>query len=581
MKLMVHKFHKGKSLTKDYVVNTSVARKTDTSLIPNVVTGVTFPGQLRTCTKCHDGSANAAVRTAQGDNWLTKPSKNACWACHDDYNVAGSRWQLAHAGAGLNVVNPDTNPDSACVICHSGNVSAPFNTGFLHQIPEWVMGENYQYNIWSTTLNTDRTVTVEYSVSNPKYGTDYDLLNPDRYKYVIDNGAGTQKTNTFIFGGGTIYIGWGTDDYTNSGAIGRPWTGSCTTLVASGVPSCGVNGLPQSAVPATPNTNGAGGALIARGQPVALNIMFDPTVTRVGSSNRFKITSTPVPASATGTAVVAVSGLVNLQKDATTSYAIPVRDAVSYLSLGGSAAAPRREVVSTAKCETCHDRFLKNHGHGGSSNTPEVCVICHNGNNPLNGTTVSGGAVTQYAESGHFKRAVHIWHKKQATDNKNPATLLGQGNNFPAQIPLTGSFGVKNLRNCNICHVNNSYQRNKGVMGTSRTYAVDLSIDSANASVTDTDASDNAVISPKAATCSSCHDLDIQTQTRDVRQHMMIVGGATFGGMPASGVLAGGTLAGDLTVTQAGLGAGNVNELCEGCHAPGLFVGVDVKHGLK
>ncbi|MFA7282692.1 MAG: hypothetical protein WC100_21600, partial [Sterolibacterium sp.] len=41
-KLMVHKFHKGKTLTQDYVVHNSVARKTDP--VTKAVYGVTYPG---------------------------------------------------------------------------------------------------------------------------------------------------------------------------------------------------------------------------------------------------------------------------------------------------------------------------------------------------------------------------------------------------------------------------------------------------------------------------------------------------------------------------------------------------------
>ena len=573
-KLMVHKFHRGIDLTQDYVVHNSVARKTDTSKTPNIVTGVTYPGELRNCAKCHDGSATATVRTAQGDNWKTKVSKNACFSCHDNYKVAGSKWQTAHIGApGLNLADPDANSDNQCAKCH-GDAAPLVNTAAQHAVPEWVMGENYKYNIWKTTLNPDRTVTVEYSVSNPKDGSDYDILDFSKYKYVVANAAGTQKTNTFVFAG-SLYIGWGTDDYTNAGAIGRPWGSSCTTAVASGTPTCDANGLPKAATPGTPNTNGAGGALIARGQPVALSVLFDPTVKRVGSSNHFTLTSTPIPAAVTGSGVAAYAGRVSLPKDATSSYAIPVNNVVSYFSLNGGAAVPRRDVVSTAKCEGCHDKFIKNHGHSGSRNTAEVCVICHNGNNPLNGTVVvaatapATGFVTNgvWGDSAHFKRAVHMWHKEKAANNKNSTTLLGQGVNFPAQAPLTAAYG--DLRNCNMCHVNNSYQKDRSVSGTSRTYDVDLSKASSSAAITDTDASDNAVISPKASSCSSCHDTDA------AKAHMASEGSATFGGPLASG-----GVAGDRKVTQADLAAGRVNETCDSCHASGSVAPVDTKHGL-
>lgn len=558
-KLMVHKFHRGKLLTQDYVVHNSVARKTDPAT--KAVTGVTYPGQLKNCTKCHDGSVNATVRTAQGDNWKTNPSKNACFACHDDYKVAGSKWQANHIGApGVNLADPDANTEVVCARCHAP-LTSTVNAAAAHAVPEWVLAENYQYNIWTTTLNADRTLTVEYSVSNPKTGKDYDILDFGNYSYVLSNAAGTLKTKTFTFSG-TLYIGWGTDDYTNTGAVGRPWQSACIT---SGTPTsanttaCSTAGLPQAsnqkALDATAQiTNGYNGALITRGQPVALSVLFDPTVKRVGTSNRFSITSTPIPAAATGSGVVAYAGRVSLQKDANSSYAVPVKNVVSYFSLDGKPVASRREVVSTAKCEACHDKNIKNHGHGGTRNTAEVCVICHNGNNPLN-TTVKAGAVT-FAESAHFKRYIHMAHEELARNNKNTTTLLGQGINFPAQAPVTGTYGQ--VKNCNVCHTDNSYQLDKGVSGTSVTYAVDLSKDSTGAAITDSDPSDNKIISPKASVCSSCHKTD------NAKTHMASVGGAVFG-----------------TATQGDLAAAKVSETCNNCHAPTGTAPMAAAHGLK
>jgi OmcA/MtrC family decaheme c-type cytochrome len=590
MKFMTHKFHMGTSvvtswsssllaslthttqLTQNYAVGTAVARKG--------TTGVTFPGEIRNCTKCHNGPTGAiqattaaqsvatdtAITTQNGDNWMTQPSKNACFACHDNYKVAGSDWQIAHKNvnyiySSFSLANPDSIPDSVCANCH-GASWPKIDMATMHAVPEWGLAANYQYNIWNTTLNADRTVTVEYSISNPSNGTDYDLLNFSQYMYVSGG------INTFVFGGATMYIGWGTDDYTNAGAIGRPWTSSCTPNV-----TCDAKGLPQAAVAATPNTNGAGGALITRGQPVALSVLFDPTVKRVGSSNHFTVTSTPIPASATGSGVAAFAGSLNPQNTVTTptsSYVVPVTNVVSYFSLGSGSAVPRRTVVATANCEVCHDKFFNNQGHAnnpwhvGLSNTVEVCVICHNGNNPLDGTVVSGGAVTQWAESAHLKRMIHMMHKAQAANN-----------NFPAQTALTGAFG--DLTNCNMCHANNSYQQDKGVMGTSRTYAVDLSVNSVNATVTETDASNNAVISPKASACSACHDSTTEMT------HMMSVGGATFGGQFGNGILpSDSSLPGDVTVTQSGVAAGMVYEQCDGCHASGAGLApVNTVHGLK
>jgi OmcA/MtrC family decaheme c-type cytochrome len=67
------------------------------------------------------------------------------------------------------------------------------------------------------------------------------------------------------------------------------------------------------------------------------------------------------------------------------------------------------------------------------------------------------------------------------------------------------------------------------------------------------------VISPKAATCTSCHD------SKAVQTHVTAQGGAAFG-----------------TATQDGLlNKGAVFEACAGCHMPGSAIGVDTVHGFK
>ena len=560
-KLMIHKFHMGKRLTQDYQVQSFVARKK--AAVTGVLSGVDYPQNQRNCVKCHDNSATAAHPTAQGNNWRSKPSRNACFACHDDYKVAGSKWQIAHQGApGVNRSDPDTNKDSTCAQCHvEGKSVAP---SVVHAIAEWSQGANFQYTIVGSTWNADRTVTVEYYVSNPVDGSIYDILDP-QYRFSLASvntatGALTgATTRMFTFGAGQMLFGWGSEDYGNDGAIGRAWNSSCTTAVvapASGAPSCDAkSGLPPA---------GAAGAL-TRGQPVAINVIFDPTVKRVGNSNHFTLTSTPLPASATGTGVIAWIGAVNLPRDGNSATTVPVTNAVSYFAIGGSGkVVPRRTVVSADKCNACHGRYINtlsvstliprppagsflSRGHGGSRNVPEACVICHNGNNVLNGTSVIAGQVTAQPDSAHFKRMIHMMHKAQGANFPvMPSTLLSSG-------PLAGSY--TGIMNCSVCHVNNSYQRDLGVIGSSTLLAVDLSKDSSNATITDTDASDNPVISPKAAACSACH-ADAAT-----RNHMVLVGGAAFA-----------------SVTQAELARGKVVETCDGCHAPGGLMPVDLVH---
>jgi OmcA/MtrC family decaheme c-type cytochrome len=289
-----------------------------------------------------------------------------------------------------------------------------------------------------------------------------------------------------------------------------------------------------------------------RGQPFSSRAATDASVQRVGTSNRFRLTSSVLPAAASGTVAVAFQGRIN-----EAGLRVPVENQVKYFAMNGNA-VERRQVVSAEKCNACHGRFIGYSSlttftpglgaHGANRNDPQVCVICHNGNNPLNGTVVSGGQVTQYAESADFKRMIHKMHADQE-------------DNFPVwpkvqkTTPL-GSVIYAGLKNCNLCHVGDSYKQSASVLGTSVTYAVDTSSDSSNASVTDSDASDNAVISPRASTCSSCHNSD------GAKTHMTVIGGAAFG-----------------TVTQGALATGTaVFEQCDGCHLPGAMKPVDAAH---
>jgi OmcA/MtrC family decaheme c-type cytochrome len=497
-KLMVHKFHMGKRLTQDYAVRSAVARK---DMGGGVIEGMLYPQDQRNCAKCHDGSAGAAHMTPQGDNWKTKASKNACWACHDDYKDPGSGWQTAHAQfASLSffspsVANPDDTPDSTCQSCHNdtGPGTVPSNAE-AHQVPEWQMSENYAFNIWDITRNANNTLTVEYSVSNPKTGSDYDMLDP---------------TLTARFSSLSLLFGWNSTDYANDGGPGR-------------------------------------------GQPLSAKVTTDASVQRVGSSNRFRLTSGVLPAAANGTVAVAFQGRIN-----DSGLRVPVPNLVKYFAMSGNA-VERRQVVSAEKCNNCHGRFLGYASltsftpglgaHGANRNDPQVCVICHNGNNPLPGTVVSGGKVTQYAESADFKQMIHKMHED-----------LGDGYPvWPGGVVTTAQNSTiqAGMKYCNLCHVDKSYVVGSSILGTSVTYDVDTSVDSTDATVTDTNALDNLVISPKASACYSCH------ASEEAKNHMIQIGGAAFG-----------------TVTQGDVMSGaKVFETCDACHQSGAMEPVDAVH---
>ena len=120
--------------------------------------------------------------------------------------------------------------------------------------------------------------------------------------------------------------------------------------------------------------------------------------------------------------------------------------------------------------------------------------------------------------------------------------------NYAAEVAWPGAS-----LNCNTCHVNNSYQRDLSPLGA---------VVKKDAGVTDP--GQWKVISPKAATCTSCHD------SATAQTHVINYGGATFGTRTQTDV---GTLLPVATAVP--------RESCDDCHGSGGFKSVDIIHGLK
>jgi cytochrome c553 len=274
---------------------------------------------------------------------------------------------------------------------------------------------------------------------------------------------------------------------------------------------------------------------------------------------------------------------------------------------------PRRVVVASEKCNVCHGLLGTQSGsntapggnafHGGARNIVEACVVCHDPNR-MSSTVMTNGLAMN--ESFQFKRLIHGIHGNSkrtypfTAGNKvvgqfdDDGTLLTQGSFLAAQtvsinnttttvisagtpVPAGSTFQTiadmitaaaralgytgtaiapaenygaevaypDATLNCNACHVDNSYQLDRGTLGA---------VVSKPASVTDP--LKWMVISPKAASCTSCHD------SPKAIGHVTSFGNASYGNR-----------------TQAE--SMQIQEICADCHAGGGFKGVDIVHGLK
>lgn len=532
---MVHKLHSGKLLKsrpggETYKIWGFNGTEFDFSKVG-------FPQDLRNCTKCHSGDNPA---TPQGDNWKTKVSKEACLTCHT--SGTGSVWRdgtsvngvmtgshtvfagtLVGAGAAATALT-----NQMCVDCHKpGSNISPER---VHWNQNEENAAKYKLNIDSATYNPGtRTVTVKYALVDPtKNNAAYNLV-------TSDCASATSCSNQTKFGNLRFYLAY-------------------------------QNMVGQSAAVTEYSAYNNGGSSANAFAYLGLN----------DGANRYTIDialpADTATAAAFGTARVVGTGQVKEAKLEVKSATDPRPEAVpkvllntavqhtfKELALSG-VLQPRRTIVANEKCNACHallgtgsgSNTLDNAFHSGGRNTVEACVLCHDPMRMSSGKLTNGLDIN---ESRQFKRLIHGIHGNSkrtfpfapgnqavAAFNKD-GTRIGGGaalasTNYAAEVAWPG-VGI----NCNACHVDNSYKTDLGTLGA---------VVKKDAGVTDPNLW--KVISPKAASCTACHD------SSNAIGHVTSFGGASFANLSQ---------------------IGRPQETCNDCHSSGGFKGVDIVHGQK
>lgn len=593
---MVHKIHSGKLLKskldagkggEDYTIWGYRDTKVDFA-------EVGFPQDLRNCTKCHSG-ANPA--TPQGDNWKTKPTKEACLTCHA--NKTGSDWDTSHQvfARDAGVVGPNPNPNALatdltnaqCAACHK--VGSNISPERVHWNQNEENAAKYKMNIESVAFNDTanhkgRSVTVNYFVSDPTNGD-------AAYNLVTSECTGTAPNvncaNTTRFGNLRFYLAY-------QSMVGQPTAvteftsynngGSGANVFAYKGTNDGSNHY-TAAIPLPDDTATSVAAGTAR--VVSIGQVKEPVL-------QVKWATDPRPA-------VVPDVLANRVN-------VVAQNAYAELALSG-ALTPRRTIVATEKCNACHGALgttsgantLANAFHGGARNRVEACVTCHDANR-MSATVMTNGLVLN--ESFQFKRLIHGVHgnskrtypftegnpvlgtfgkdgtlltagsflaDQKATINGVSTTVIAAGTAVPAGATFDSIASLINTArtnagytgtpataaenyaaevawpgvgiNCNACHVDNSYKVDKGPIGAVVAKPVGV-----------TDPMGWLVISPKAASCTACHD------SPKAMAHVTSFGQASFA---------------NLTQTQSLQN----QEICADCHSSGGFKGVDIVHGQQ
>lgn len=502
---------------------------------------VKFPQDIRNCTKCHDGSATAVHKTADGDNWKNVPSRLACGACHDGINFAtGNGVTLADAAKGLTSTTlyagkahggGPQGDDSACALCHKPTsidisashipVSPPNPTDYLlggtdtHQPSAWIAANQNNlpagaikitYDVKSVSVNgSGKPVIVFKLLQN---GTAVPFNDPATKTEIWDN----------FYGSPSVQLVWAVPqdgvtapaDFNASASayIKNMWkTGGCTCGALTGPDSSGyyTATLTGTTIPANAVmvTGGVGFGYGSSTQPLTqTNVSGYPATASTVDATKF-----------VGGLTVAAPTVSMVATDST-----------------GKAYTGRRTIVETARCNACHEKlgvFTESSFHVGQRNDANTCAWCHTPNRTSSGWSV---------DSTSFIHAIHAADKRSV-----PFT-------YTAASSTDGFFSIGYpgvLQKCETCHLPGTYDFSasaSSAAGSNRLYrtvatgtgfttaaaATSFSFAPADLVPRDVDYGNsttttalNLVSSPIAAACFSCHDGQmVSDATQKVRDHM-------------------------------------------------------------
>jgi len=520
-KVMFHKIHMGQDLPS--VTGTGTTKSnyyifaygnaiSDYSTVAypqadasNNNTAVSGTGQ-RFCTTCHNTSDPL---TPQAGNFASAPSAAACGSCHDNVNFTTGE---GHSGA--NIVANDTQ----CSTCHGP--ASTIDNGALqvvaaHHTPVDAAIAKFQYTVVSITNTAPgQTPVATIKVTDPtNSNAPYDI---------------TSTTGPFQAAGSALNldIAWNTIDFNNVGS------GSATG------PGAG-----------SPN------------QPVAINFKAGGPSLIKNADGSFTMPATiPIPANMTGSGVASlegravvtlpnISGMTNAVATGTTAAELGVQGASLTYAITDPTPVPRTAIVDIAKCDTCH-KVLTLHGQNRTDDI-NLCASCHNPNatDAVQHTAASGACAVGTPDNPiDFKVLIHKIHASgdPYAYGTTGVTICSYGGNATTFQVLYPSSGNASLGNCQACHNSGTYYPDTTAMQGTTIHANNRQI-----------LTDDVVISPNSAACSSCH-----TDTTAIN-HMTQNGG-------------------NFSATKTATGALNPasTETCALCHGAGGVADVAVVHKL-
>jgi OmcA/MtrC family decaheme c-type cytochrome len=444
-------------------------------------TNLGYPQDIRRCVNCHVGSATVGDRE---DLVVTAQGDN--WNEYASTAVCSSCHEefvpAEHQGG--------QSDDSRCASCHSIGGDAG-SIADSHRIFADEAQAAFAAEILSITGGAPGEMPeVTFRVSNPLTGEDYDVLNDP----VWTNSSSRLR----------VQFAWDTRDYHNTGNLEDD--ANAVRAEAN-----------EDALP-----NGDGSYRISMPIPIP-----------DGSE------APGLAASGSGVAVIEGRAVVDTGTGDTQRVPLPNVHAFFSIDEPDAEAVPRRQLVDLDSCNACHGALAF---HGGSRNTIDDCVTCHNPRNTDREERADADeppADGKREESIHFKTMIHGIH---AAGIREKPLQIGSDIFDEDHVHYPG-----NISNCAACHTEEGYllPLADGALGTTVDTGEDLQ-----------DPRDDLVMTPITATCSSCHDDAI------ARAHMEQNGGS-------------------FATSQASIDEEEVVEQCTLCHGSGRDKDVAKVHPVR
>lgn len=527
---------------------------------------VKYPQPRTNCVKCHDGSATAKNKTADGDNWKNVPSRLACGACHDGIDFATGKGTRLE-GDTLGHIGGAKADDKQCVLCHDA-VTIP--TYHVTVDPKGSNGfGGYPLGAPGYTASTGPSIPVASQLGNLPTGL-Y-KISFEIKQVTVTGASGAKKINVTYR---TLKDGTPVT-FNSTGNLIDNVAGSPSIMVTYAIPQDGI------AAPSDWNyQNGLGGGPAIKDirDGLAGNSQTGPDASGYYTATLGAI----VPDNAkmvTAAVGVAYQGFVQLNLPQYPN-GIRLREAKFAVKTADGHTA-RRSIISADKCNSCHGQLgVSPSFHSGARNNGEGCAACHVPNKYTGHT----GAAYNFG-GGWSVSAKNLVHGIHGSSKREKAYSYEATAANPTGFQDVGYPGV--LKNCEQCHVPGSYdfsaatnsaavpnllwttEAGSDMSNPTNAASIGLSpwITTLGRGQTDY-RTDNLVSSPIASACFGCHD------SNAALGHMKSNGGSIYasvsavstgGARPAMGTTTG------FSFTQV--------ETCLVCHGSGRVADIKAAHG--